>query len=172
MVLTANRPPWLEDRRIPGHWEGDLIMGSKNQSQIGTLVERTTRYVKLVYLPEGKTAGYVAKRINETIKDMPREMLKALTWGQGSELAEYKTIELANNIKIYFCDPASPWQRGTNENTNSLLRDWCPKGTDLSIYTQQDLDEVALILNNRPRQTLNWNTPAESYQLYLRNQPL
>ena len=161
MVLIADRPAEIEDRAVPGHLEGDLIVGKDNGSQIGTLVERTSRAVKLVHLPNGKDAVTVADAIVATISDWPVSLRKSITWDQGSELAAHQRITMAAGARVYFCDPHSPWQRGTNENTNGLLRQYFPKGTDLSGYTRADLDAVEIHLNGRPRKSLGWRTPAE-----------
>ena len=161
MVLIADRPAEIEDRAVPGHLEGDLIVGKDNGSQIGTLVERTSRAVKLVHLPNGKDAVTVADAIVATISDWPVSLRKSITWDQGSELAAHQRITMAAGARVYFCDPHSPWQRGTNENTNGLLRQYFPKGTDLSGYTRADLDAVEILLNGRPRKSLGWRSPAE-----------
>lgn len=161
MVMITDRPAEVEDRAVPGHLEGDLIIGKDNRSQIGTIVERTSRAVRLVHLPDGKDAVTVADAILTTIRDWPPSLRKSITWDQGSELAAHQRIALASGAKVYFCDPHSPWQRDTNENTNGLLRQYFPKGTDLSGYTRADLDAVEIELNGRPRKSLGWRTPAE-----------
>ncbi|WLH33264.1 IS30 family transposase [Pseudomonas sp. FP2196] len=151
----------VKDRAVPGHWEGDLLCGSRN-SQIATLVERHTRYVMLVKLV-GKDSETVISALIENARDLPQELYKSLTWDRGKEMADHKRFTVATDIKVYFCDPHRLWQRGSNENTNGLLRQYFPKGTDLADHSQATLNEVARQLNNRPRKTLNYETPAERF---------
>jgi IS30 family transposase len=162
MVLISDRPPEVADRAVPGHWEGDLLMGAGNATAIGTLVERTTRFVMLLHLPGDHGAEAVADAMVTTMAGLPAFLRRTLTWDQGIELANHAQIATATGLEIYFCDPASPWQRGTNENTNGLLRQYFPKGTDLSFWGPGLLENIAAELNNRPRKTLNWRTPAEA----------
>ena len=163
MVPISARPSEAEDRAIPGHWEGDLLMGSGGQSAIAALVERASRYVVLVPLPHGRTAGDVRAAITQQMIRLPAELRRTLTWDQGKEMAEHVRFSVDTAIQVYFCDPHSPWQRGSNENTNGLLRQYFAKKDDLSIYTQAALTAVAVELNNRPRQTLGWKNPAEVF---------
>jgi IS30 family transposase len=160
MVLISERPAEAADRAVPGHWEGDLIMGARNASAIGTLVERTTRFVLLLHLPHGHDPAAVAAAMTEAMAVLPAQLRRSLAWDQGKEMAAHKQIALATGLAIYFCDPHSPWQRGSNENTNGLLRQYFPKGSDLSVHGKADLDAVAAQLNARPRKTLGWRTPA------------
>jgi IS30 family transposase len=164
-VTIRERPASVEDRAVPGHWEGDLIMGSKN-SQIATLVERSTRYVMLAKV-NGQDSETVINALIKQAHKLPRELYKSLTWDRGKEMAEHKRFTLATDIKVYFCDPHNPWQRGSNENTNGLLRQYFPKGTDLSAHSQAKLNAVARRLNERPRKTLNYETPAERFNAYV-----
>jgi Transposase and inactivated derivatives, IS30 family len=160
-VSISERPASIEDRAVPGHWEGDLLFGSRN-SQITTLVERQTRYVMLVKT-DGKDTETVVNALIKNARKLPQELYKSLTWDRGKEMAGHKRFTLATDIKVYFCDPQNPWQRGTNENTNGLLRQYFPKGIDVSTYSQAKLNAVARRLNERPRKTLNFQTPAQMF---------
>lgn len=182
-IMISERPVDAADRAVPGHWEGDLILGL-NRSAIGTLVERTTRFTMLLHLPpmpghgEGPRvkngpplAGHGAEAVRDAIaaaiKTMPGQLRRSLTWDQGTEMARHAELKIAADLPVYFCDPHSPWQRGTNENTNGLLRQYFPKGTDLTLHGKDDLDAIAAALNSRPRQTLDWRTPAEALDAFL-----
>ena len=162
MVNISERPPEVEDRAVPGHWEGDLITGTENKTAIGTLVERMTGYTLLLHLPGNHGADAVQEAMITAISRLPETLKKTLTWDQGIEMRNHAAIAAATELDIYFCDPHSPWQRATNENTNGLLRQYFPKGTDLSIYAPDYLEHVARKLNNRPRKRLDWQTPAEA----------
>jgi IS30 family transposase len=178
-VLISQRPAEADDRAVPGHWEGDLILGL-GSSAIGTLVERTTRFTLLLHLPPmnghgvnprakngpalaGHGAEAVRDAITAAITTLPEQLRKSLAWDQGAEMAQHAQLRIDTDLEIYFCDPSSPWQRGTNENTNGLLRQYFPKGTDLTKHSRDDLDAVASALNARPRKTLGWRTPAEAF---------
>ena len=184
-IMISERPEEADDRRVAGHWEGDLILGLES-SAIGTLVERRTRFTMLLHLPRmdghgdeptvhngpplaGHGAEAVRNAIAETIATLPEQLRRSLTWDQGAEMAEHTQLRIDTGLAVYFCDPHSPWQRGTNENTNGLLRQYFPKGTDLARHSRDDLDAVALALNTRPRKTLGWKTPAEALDELLRS---
>jgi transposase, IS30 family len=162
-VLIAERPPEVEDRAVPGHWEGDLLLGANKQSQVGTLVERTSRLVLLVHLPESRRAEIVADAIAAKITALPDQLRLTLTWDQGGEMGAHKRFTVATGVQVYFCDPRSPWQRGTVENTNGLLRQYLPKGAVLSTVPATELDAIAAELNDRPRKGLGWMTPSEKF---------
>jgi IS30 family transposase len=187
-LMISERPAEADDRAVPGHWEGDLILGLES-SAIGTLVEHTTRFTLLLHLPRmsghargvrttdtkngpplaGHGATAVRDAITRAIRTLPAQLRRSLTWDQGSEMAEHQQLRIDTKVAIYFCDPQSPWQRGTNENTNGLLRQYFPKGTDLSAHSARDLAAVALALNTRPRKRLDWRTPAEALDGLLRS---
>jgi IS30 family transposase len=166
-VMISERPAEADDRAVPGHWEGDLITGASNKTAIGTLVERATRYTMLLHLPDGHGAKEVEDAMVATMSTLPDHLRRSLTWDQGAEMTNHAAITIAADLPIYFCDPHSPWQRGSNENTNGLLRQYFPKGTDLSIHSAETLARVAVELNGRPRETLAWRTPAEALNALL-----
>ena len=161
MVMISERPPEVEDRAVPGHWEGDLLLGRGGKSAIGTLVERSTRYVMLFRLPKQRTAEQVREAMTRTIQTLPESLRRTLTWDQGGEMSQHIRFSVDTGIDVYFCDPHAPWQRGSNENTNGLLRQYFPKGMSLRDVTEERLQEVADSLNNRPRETLGWKKPKE-----------
>jgi IS30 family transposase len=162
MVMISERPAEVADRAVPGHWEGDLIIGKDNKSAIGTLVERSTRFVLLLHLPAGHGPAAVAEAMTEAMASLPEQLRRSLTWDQGREMSDHRQISIDTGLEVYFCDPHSPWQRGSNENTNGLLRQYFPKGTDLAVHSREHLQAVADELNGRPRKTLDWRTPAQA----------
>jgi transposase, IS30 family len=162
MVSISERPAEVEDRAVPGHWEGDLILGKNGRSAIGTLVERKTRFVMLLHLPRRHGALEVEQAMLAVTQKLPQRLWKTLTWDRGSEMGRHAEISIATGLEIYFCDPGKPWQRGSNENTNGLLRQYFPKGTDLRSFTADELEYVSWEMNQRPRETLGWDTPAEA----------
>jgi len=168
MVLRADRPTEVDDRVVPGHWEGDLVFGRRGPSAIATLVERQSRFVLLVRLPHGRLANDVANALTTVIRTLPLALRRSLTWDRGKEMGEHRRFTIDTEVQVYFCDPRSPWQRGANENSNGLIRQYLPKGTDLTPYTQQQLNQIADELNGRPRQTLHWRTPSETFAALVR----
>ena len=169
MVLISERPAEAADRAVPGHWEGDLILGKNGKTAIGTLVERSTRFCLLLHLPAGFDPLQVRDAMVATMGQLPAHLRRTLTWDQGLEMRRHREISVALDLPIYFCDPHSPWQRGSNENTNGLLRQYFPKNTSLRQFSPDDLDEVARRLNTRPRKTLDWKTPAQALEELLSN---
>jgi IS30 family transposase len=168
LISIAARPVEAADRAVPGHWEGDLLQGSRNQSAVATLVERQSRYVLLQRLPRGHTAGEVRRALSRRIRTLPTALRRSLTWDRGREMTQHVAFTVATGVQVYFCDPHSPWQRGTAENTNGLLRQYLPRTMDLRTQSQRQLDRIATELNTRPRRTLQWETPATVFNNLLR----
>ena len=167
MVMLSERPAEADDRAVPGHWDGDLILGEGSRSAVGTLVERSTRMTLLLHLPDGKSAEQVEAAMRAAISKLPSALTRTITWDQGAEMSKHAAFTTATGIPIYFCDPHSPWQRGSNENTNGLLRQYLPKGTDLSVVSREELDAIQDSLNGRPRKTLGYLTPSEKLAEFL-----
>ena len=171
MVMISERPADVDDRAVPGHWEGDLIIGKNAKSAVGTLVERSTRYVMLLHLPDGRLPAQVDAAMRRAIRKLPKELVRTITWDQGKEMHRHVDFTVDTGVQIYFCDPHSPWQRGSNENTNGLLRQYMPRGTDLSILSARDLARIAASLNDRPRATLGFMKPSEKLAELLAHTP-